>query len=489
VEYRPELHQDAVFEAIDGVASGRLSRRQFMERAAVLGLSASAIGSILANRAFAGTRGGESAGAFDPMAYKGATVKIIVTGGEKDERGLQDKKGEIKKRFGINLDVTALQLGPLIEKEIANEKAKQSAYDIIEVLGFLVPGQVGPGYFERLNPYLSNPSKTPANFNLHDFPIDALNNTGYFNLKTKQYGHSKDLYLLPGIHSGSVIYFYRKDLFKKAGLKPAKTWADYMRAAKKLNSGDVAGSSMVGANDFSLATVDWFTRFLTIGGKLTSGSPKTKNFTPHVNSKQGVQALQMLIDLLPYSPKNVTSYGFNEETDAFATGKVAQMVLWSTIAGPVFNPKTSKVADKVGVDLVPANPGQKHTAIRGGWGLGIPKNISQERKDAAWRVMTYICSPEFDQYQTLTYNSDPNRSSTYVNPRMVKALPYLPVAGKAQNNATIIDTSQIPEFFSLNDTMNREFNAALLKQQSAKEACDKVNAAWTKVFKSSGYLK
>ena len=50
-----------------------------------------------------------------------------------------------------------------------------------------------------------------------------------------------------------MIYFYRKDLFDAAGLKPAKTWDEFKAAAQKLHNGDVAGCSFIGANDFSLA--------------------------------------------------------------------------------------------------------------------------------------------------------------------------------------------------------------------------------------------
>ena len=42
------------------------------------------------------------------------------------------------------------------------------------------------------------------------------------------------VYGIPGLHSGSVIYFYRKDLFDAAGLNPSKTWDDFKSSAQKL---------------------------------------------------------------------------------------------------------------------------------------------------------------------------------------------------------------------------------------------------------------
>ena len=181
-------------------------------------------------------------------------------------------------------------------------------------------------------------------------------------------GQGNDVYGIPGLHSGSVIYFYRKDLFDAAGLKPAKTWDDFKSTAQKLNKGGVAGCSFIGANDFSLAAVDWYTRFITTGGVLMSGDPNGKDFRPHVDSPEAVNALQMLIDVLPYAPKNVTQYGFAENVDGFSTGKIAQMIFWSTIAGPIFNKEKSMVAEKTATGPVPA--GRRTEAARDSGRLG-----------------------------------------------------------------------------------------------------------------------
>ena len=94
------------------------------------------------------------------------------------------------------------------------------------------------------------------------------------------------------MHSGSVIYFYRKDLFDAAGLKPARTWDEFRDSAKILNKGNVAGCSFIGANAFSLAFVEWYTRFITNGGVLMTGDPNGKDFRPHVNSPEGMTRWQ-----------------------------------------------------------------------------------------------------------------------------------------------------------------------------------------------------
>jgi len=285
------------------------------------------------------------------------------------------------------------------------------------------------------------------------------------------------------------VYFYRKDLFDAAGLQPAKTWDDFKAAAVKLNKpGEVAGCSFIGANDFSLATVSWYTTFLTTGGVLMTGSPATKDFKPNLNSPEAVSALQFLIDLLPYAPKNVTTYGFPENVDGFSTGKIAQMVFWSTIAGPVFNPDTSKVADKTGVTPVPAAAGKTSQAILGGWGVGIPKNADPAKKAAAWRAITWMTSKALNNYEAEKYQIDASRNSTYNDPALVAKLPYLPISGAANAGAHTIETSVLDDFFGMNASMNVEFNKALVGGQDAKTACANVQTQWEASLKKAGVL-
>jgi len=460
-----------------------LNRRQLVLRAGALGLSSTALAGLLG----AGVTPAGAAG-YDPKKFAGTKLSILMTGDENDHRALGDLLPKLKEETGIELEITSPALGPLIEKTLQNLKADRSSFELIEYLGFLTTQQVGGGYFEQLNSYINDPNQTPPDWDFKDFIPMALNNVGIYDMKAGMVGQGSDVYGIPALHSGSVIYFYRKDLFDKAGLQPAKTWDDFKAAAQKLNSPDVAGCSFVGNTEFSLATVDWYTRFITTGGKLMTGDPHAKNFKPQINSPEGIGALQMLIDLLPYAPKNVTTYGFAENVDGFSTGKIAQMIFWSTIAGPVFNKDNSLVADKTGTGLVPAAAGQTPRAIQGGWGVGIPKNVDPAKKPAAWLALTWITNKMVNKYEIQKYQIDANRSSAFNDPELVKAMPYLPNSLKAIENADIIPTSHIPEFFQLNDTMNVEFNKALIGGQDAKTACANVQTQWEAMLKKAGHL-
>src|SRR5687768_15806528 len=167
---------------------------------------------------------------YDPKKYAGTKISILMTGDENDHRALADLLPELEAETGIQLEITSPALGALIEKTLQNLKAPQSSFEIINYLGFLTTQQVGGGYFEQLNAYIDNPEETPPDWDFPDFIPAAVKNVGIYDMKAKKVGQGSDIYGLPGLHSGSVIYFYRKDLFDAAGLQPAKTWDEFKAA-------------------------------------------------------------------------------------------------------------------------------------------------------------------------------------------------------------------------------------------------------------------
>jgi len=219
-----------------------------------------------------------------------------------------------------------------------------------------------------------------------------------------------------------------------------------------------------------------------------TGDPNGKDFRPHVDSPEGIAALQMLIDTLPFAPQNVTQYGFAENVDGFSTGKIAQMIFWATIAGPIFDKEKSLVADKTGTAVVPAAPGQKHRSILGGWGVGIPKNADPAKKAAAWRALTWLTSKKTNAYEVSKYQVSASRKSTFEDPDLVNRFPYLPASAQAITDAEVMTTAYIPEVFELNAALCVEFNKALIGGQDAKAACAAVQTQWEAILRKGGHL-
>jgi ABC-type glycerol-3-phosphate transport system substrate-binding protein len=136
---------------------------------------------------------------------------------------------------------------------------------------------------------------------------------------------------------------------------------------------------------------------------------------------------------------------------------------------------------------MPADDGNPR-GIRGGWGLGIPKNLTQEQKDCAWLLLTQITSKDFEKYQVMTYQTDPNRISTGSDPEIAAALPYIPAAVAAIESAQILEVANIPQTFEIVGAVAREINLALTGAQDAATAMANAQTAAEAILKAGGHL-
>jgi multiple sugar transport system substrate-binding protein len=471
-----DFHRDPGFA--DALASGALSRRELIQRGTALGIGAAGIAGMLV--------AADKADASDlrvAQGLAGGTVNLLIPA-EGAQLGVQDKIADMKKTLGVNVKMTALAVGPLNEKLAQSVKLKKGNYDAISVLGFTVAQFVGGGNFMPLNSLVK---KLPASYGFpKDFAPSSLKYTGYFDTKKQAFG-GPTLYLIPGLYTGPIIMYYRKDLLAKAGVAVPSTWEEYLAAAQKLNVDGIAGNTMVAkSGDVSMFLVDWYSRFKGMGGHLMSGSPAAKNFTPRLTSPEAVAALQSMVDCAKASTPGVLSYDFTASTNAFSAGKTAMMCMWSTIAGPIYNPKSSKVASNVGVALTPGTGDNRGKIVRGGWGIGIPKNAPN--KDGAWAVIAYLTSKAWGKFEVDAHQTDPTRNSVFNDAALNKKFPYLKTAGQANQQAQILEIANIPETFELITDASQQFAAALAGSSSAADAAKAANDSWITVLKRGGHL-
>jgi multiple sugar transport system substrate-binding protein len=283
--------------------------------------------------------------------------------------------------------------------------------------------------------------------------------------------------------------YYRTDLLKAHGLSAPTTWDEYFNVVKTVHnpSQGIYGTSFIGANDVSLFLVDWYSRFASEGGQLMSGSPVNGTYTPNLDGPKAIQALQRILDVKPYAPKGVGAYSFTDSVNALERGKVATMIMWGTIAGPANDPATSKVAGKIQAAVGPGTGMYRGATVRGGWGLGIPKN--SPHKEAAWQVIQYFTTKKAELYRTLKYDIEPGRISSHTDPQVVKKFPFMPVLNEQYKNASILQICNIPETFELIGDAARFFNLAVVGSMTAAQACKQANAQWITVLKRDGHLK
>jgi multiple sugar transport system substrate-binding protein len=416
--------------------------------------------------------------------FPGVTINSGFVSGENDETLLRDRIADVKDKLGITLTVNDLGADGLHDKIAQGLRAGQSPYAVSAIVGFWLAELIGSGSFEPLDKYLSDPSLTPADFDMADMIDKHLDYIAYWNLEEKRPGRPGSLFLMPGPHSDAHMITYRKDLFDKYGVAgPPKTWDEFVDVARKLNhpADGIYGTAFVGKLDPSISLTDWANRFLSMGGKMFTGSPKDKTVTPHLDSDESIAALENMVRLTEVSPPGVSSYALTEVTDAMSAGKIGMMLMWAVVSGKTWAPDLSKVSDKVAAAVPPGNG----VTIRGGWGMGIPKDVKD--KEAAWSVIRYYSSKEADKERVMRYGIAPVRKSTLQDAQIVQKYPFMPTLAKLLEDATPYPSITFPESWEMVMEPAKFWNRAVVKDLTPKEAALQANEAVKQILKKGGW--
>lgn len=187
----------------------------------------------------------------------------------------------------------------------------------------------------------------------------------------------------------TMVMFYNKDAFKEVGLDPEAppaNWTEMVEYAQKLTNDKRYGVGIA----LNSGSAQWaFTGFslenCTNGVGLMSPNGKEVYF----NTPENIEALQLWLDL--QNKYNCMAPGIVQWTDLptqFLAGEVA-MIYHTT--GNLTNIKNNATFD-FGVCFMPA--GRQYGAPTGGGNFYITNGISEERQQAAWKYIKFMCETE-----------------------------------------------------------------------------------------------
>ncbi|MEJ2479394.1 MAG: sugar ABC transporter substrate-binding protein [Acidihalobacter sp.] len=339
--------------------------------------------------------------------------------------------------------------------------------------------------------------------------LAPLNNlSGSYDLKDvmkpirQALSYKGKLYALP-FYAESSFTYYRKDLFKKAGLTMPErpTWNQIAQFAKKLNdpANNVNGICLRGMPGWGENMALFDTMVNTYGGRWFD-----MKWQPELTSQAWHDALNMYVNLLTkYGPSGATSNGFVENENLFANGHCAMWVDATSGAGYISDPKTSKVAKDVAFVQAPVAKTPRGSHWFWSWALAIPKDTQHMK--AARTFVEWATSKQYIDLVGKTQgwvNVPPGtRYSTYANPHYKAAAPYAGIVLKAINQAnpsqptlkpvpyTGVQYVSIPQFQALGTQVGQNVAAALAGQMSVDQALKQSQSYVTNVMRQSGYLK
>jgi sn-glycerol 3-phosphate transport system substrate-binding protein len=235
------------------------------------------------------------------------------------------------------------------------------------------------------------------------------------------------VYSIPWQRS-TPIFYYNKDLFRKAGLdpnRPPKDWTELVRYAQKLTVRDAGGRvAQWGVQIPVVDTSPWIFQgfIMEAGGKFFDPNGKSVTF----NSPEAVHALQFILDLqnkYKVHPTGPSSEAFWDQTaQDFIQQKVAMMYLSTGAMTFIRKNATFRWA----AAFMPAD--KQYGAPTGGGSFYVFKRIPSSHVTAAWTFIRWMTEPATAVRWTVGTGYVPIRKSIVTLPAFQEYLKIAPSA-------------------------------------------------------------
>jgi multiple sugar transport system substrate-binding protein len=304
------------------------------------------------------------------------------------------------------------------------------------------------------------------------------------------------LVMLPRAQFDVSALYYQKSLYqdeakKKAfkekygrDLVPPDTWADLADQAEFFsNPPDFYGTQFAGKEE--AINGRFYEMVVAEGGEYLDASGK-----PAFNSEAGVRALDWFVRMYKNKavPAGTTNYLWDDLGQGFASGTVALNLDWPGWAGFFNDPKSSKVANNVGVKVQPMGSAKIRTGWSGHHGFSVTEACAN--KEAAASLVWFLTN---EDSQKLESSAGPLPTRTAVWDFNIKAAandPYRAEVLKAFQEAAqhAFPVPQTPYWIEISNAVYPELQAAILGDKTSKQALDDAAAKATQILEDGGAL-
>ena len=389
----------------------------------------------------------------------------VVSGVEGDR--LKQATLDYEAQTGTRINIAQFPYASLFEKELIDLHARTGAYDLIMLDDPWFPRFASEQFMTDLAPLLQKRGQPEAD---GDFIRTSL------ALCRHPY-ETGPLYALPYV-GNSQLFFYRKDLFEKHSLKEPLTWNDVLAAAKTIhekestgaNGGQIYGYVMRAAQG-NAAVADFMPIFWAFGGEMFDPSGK-----PTVNSSQGVEALQFMIELGKLSPPGYASFNADEVGAHLLQGTAAMSINWPAWISRFSDTSKSKVIGKMEFTTLPGAQ-QSGQAEIGNWLIAIPRD--SQNVDAAMDFLLWATSAE-QMKRSAQRGNPPTRKSLFQDPELLAANPAYPA--QLRSLETSRPRPRTPQWNEIENAFGIFLSKANSGELSPAEAMNQANAEIEKIL-------
>lgn len=292
-----------------------------------------------------------------------------------------------------------------------------------------------------------------------------------------------DLLTIP-VNPNIPILHYRADLYAENGLEVPQTWDDLYANAQALNGPRMYGISQRGQRGAFDVTYDVLPYVWSHGGGLFADQ-KGGDFTVTINSPETLAGMETYLKLA--ADVGHPSTAGQTQTNVIqnmATGRAAHII--AVLAPGLFDdPAQSAVVDQVGyaappaTELYPSAPGLGH------WLAGVPKNIPEDRKQAAVAFLTWFQTDAAQRVYAEAGSAPVSRAVLESEMADTQQFRWMKAMAEALPTARL--TFVIPEASQVLGVTELRFNQAISGELPLTEALNTAAAEIAKIMTDAGY--
>ena len=279
------------------------------------------------------------------------------------------------------------------------------------------------------------------------------------------------LYALPAFTDAQFLY-YRTDLLEQYGFAPPTTWEELKSQALVIQEQE-GDPNLQGFNYQGFAGEGTVCTFLqavwSAGGNWVDDDGNVTLVTDETR-----RAMEWYVDTMDsgITVANIAEMSTDLSRQQFQAGNVVFMLnwgyAWAHFQGSSDRP--TEVAGLVGVAPLPAFEGHDSATCIGGWQWAI--NPFSASKDAAWRVLEFLASPDSQRVLAVEASNIPARESLYDDPAVLETAPHFAAFYDVIVNAR---SRPVTPFYSdVSEAIRFPMNAFFAQDLSVDEALEEM---------------
>ena len=449
--------------------------------------------------------------------FKGVTVDILTRPGYVIAGPLAERGKDFEAMTGAKIVVTEVPFAEIFPKIQADWSTGTNSIDVgVFAAGWGVELDAA-GLLEDLDPYIAADSK-----------IDLDDIAPYFREFGQKVGGKTKLLMVDGDFQ---MVYYRTDVLSSNGLKPPKTWEEYLEVASKIHGQDMNGDGEgdFGSCIFKKRNAQSYFAIQTFAAPIvqTQGTAQGFHFDnatmkPIINNEGWKKAFELYKATGQYGPPDELNMDIGDTRALFKAGRCGLIVEWGdpgtlqldddakSIRGKMYAISavgSTEVLDRATGKLVPVSASTAPYAVDGinyapfaafgGWAGAVNKGADAKTKAAAYAFLSYmnqaaqsgvdvtIGATGYNPYRTSQLAS----TDLWVKAGMPKALAdnYLGAINGAINNLNMASDMKIPgaqKYTSV--VLDTELARYLAGEITVDEALANIEEGWEEVTEDFG---